>query len=589
MAETLPRRLGEYTLLHRLGAGGMGNVYLSRKESAASITRYCVVKTLRTEGDEERSKRFLDEARVAVHLNHKNICTVSDVGLHEDTLYLVMDLVAGRDLETVRRRREELDLGPLSFPAATQLMKELLEGLDYAHRLTDPTTGERIGLVHRDVSPQNVMISFEGEVNLIDFGLAASSMKHVKTRAGFVMGKLHYLSPEQAQDAPVDARADQFAAAVLGYEAYAGRRYYEGLSDDEVWSALLDESYEPAGIAVIDADVAAVLSRALRRDPAQRYPTCAAFRKALEQVQLERQLTGGSDELRGLMNRLFPTGIAEQRELLAQFTKSSVPALVPEINETLVTGVSQDERAELAGLAEATASRTQEIAQPAEGEPSTEELTPNEGDVGQTVRMRVRTAEDVSATQVIRRPKKSAGPSRSKRGAVLIAATLTTLVAVGLAAWLFSRAGQEPDDPVPVVVTTPPQDPRPPEPPVEADGDDLWQVEDAASGTGSEGVEAAADAGAPANPAAETDLVEEVELRQDRRRARKQSRRRTRRARTAAREAPTTTGGKLKLLSGCGAACAKRLTAQGKTAASQTVTEMRAYLREVDRCVPRCL
>lgn len=206
-SDGFPRPFGDYSLLHRLGRGGMGDVFLARAAGFLGIQKVCVLKTVRADmtRDAEYVARFIDEARIVVQLSQRNICPVFDMGKVGESYYLAMEHVAGRDLTTVLRRAAERARS-VAPDVALYLVSEILDALDYAHRLTDPSSGAPLHLVHRDVSPHNIMVSYEGEAKLIDFGLAASTLKLEQTESGIVLGKLSYMAPEQA-------RADQIGRA----------------------------------------------------------------------------------------------------------------------------------------------------------------------------------------------------------------------------------------------------------------------------------------------------------------------------------------------------------------------------------------
>ena len=212
-----PIVFGNYLLLQAFARGGMGEVYLAKSGAILGAEKYCVVKKLRPElmKDREYVARFIDEARIVVQLSHANICQVFDVGRVADEYYLAMEYVSGRDVRSLLVRAVEQGL-VLDEASILQLIAETLSALDYAHRRTT-ATGESLHLVHRDVSPQNVMVSFEGDVKLIDFGLASSRLKVERTQPNIVMGKMAYMAPEQARGDKINLRADVFAAGVILY------------------------------------------------------------------------------------------------------------------------------------------------------------------------------------------------------------------------------------------------------------------------------------------------------------------------------------------------------------------------------------
>jgi serine/threonine protein kinase len=294
-----PQTLGDYVLLRRLGQGGMGQVWLAklRGRGLAGIDKLCVVKTLRSSDDPEYERRFIDEARLIVLLTHKNICPVFDAGCFEGQYYVAMEHIAGRDLHALTGLSREQQT-PLPVHVAIHITKELLEALDAAHRMVHPITQQPLLIVHRDVSPQNVMVSAEGDVKLIDFGLAASSQKAERTEPRVVMGKLAYMAPEQARGEALDDRTDQFAAGVILYELLANARYYEGLSTTETWGRVGAGGHEPTGLARLEPALAAIVRRATAARREDRYATCGDMCEALTAVELSRGAIASSRDVR---------------------------------------------------------------------------------------------------------------------------------------------------------------------------------------------------------------------------------------------------------------------------------------------------
>ncbi len=321
---SFPRAFGNYLLLQRLARGGMGEVYIAKSGGIAGIEKHCVVKTLRPHftSDREYVTRFIDEARVVVQLAHRNIAQIFDVGRVNKQYYLAMEFIVGTDLRTIAERAQAQGL-QLPENVALHIISEMLEALDYAHRHVDPSTGQKLNLVHRDVSPQNVMVSFEGEVKLIDFGLAHSTMKVEQTQPNVVMGKMAYMSPEQARGDELDGRADLFAAAVLCYELLVGERYYEGLSFDQIWSIAGTGGYRPRKWDQLHPELVAVLARALEAKPDDRFPTGADFKDALLEYSVSQRLRPVSRELRQLMSELFGDESTKHYELIARFQNVS--------------------------------------------------------------------------------------------------------------------------------------------------------------------------------------------------------------------------------------------------------------------------
>jgi serine/threonine-protein kinase len=319
--EQFPRPFGSYLLLQLLAEGGMGSVYHAKHGAVAGIEKLCVVKTLRPHftADREYTARFIDEARIVVQLSHKNIAGVFDVGKVGRQYYLAMEYISGRDVRLIHERLGELGRS-LSEAAALYAITETLDALDYAHRHTDPVTGKPLNLVHRDVSPQNVMVNFEGDVKLIDFGLAASTLKGEKTEPNLVMGKVAYMAPEQARGEDVDGRADLFAVGVVAFELLTGHRYYDGMTPHEIWAAAGSGEHSAKVLQSVSPEMMGILAHALAPDVERRYPTCADFREALETYMFNRGIRSGDGrrEMRSLMIELFSHEREAERKLLAE-------------------------------------------------------------------------------------------------------------------------------------------------------------------------------------------------------------------------------------------------------------------------------
>lgn len=302
----------------------MGDVFLAKSGGVAGIEKTCVVKMLRRRfsADPEYVARFVEEARIVVQLTHRNICGVFDVGRVGEIFYLAMELVVGGDL---RALTTALTAGgtPLSPACALFVMSEVLDALDYAHRHVDPVSGEPLRLVHRDVSPQNVMVNAEGEVKLIDFGLASSSLPSQDlglsgSAPPTVMGKLAYMAPEQARGEETDGRADQFSAAIVLLEVLAGGRYYGALSNREVWSLCGTGTFRSPLLDVVDEPLRAILQRALHPHREQRFATCADLRDALTDYARAHGLHAGPRELRAAVATHVEASVQEVRGHLRQ-------------------------------------------------------------------------------------------------------------------------------------------------------------------------------------------------------------------------------------------------------------------------------
>jgi eukaryotic-like serine/threonine-protein kinase len=316
-----PRKYGDYVLLRSLGRGGMGEVFLAKHEGMAGIDQLCVLKIIPfRDGDQGNwLQRFMDEARVMVNLRHASLCHVFDVGTHEKDCYLAMEYIPGVTLRLLSKQLQKKQ-SVCSTEIALFLMCQVLEALDYAHRQKHAATGEPMRLVHRDVSPQNVMISYEGEVMLIDFGIAASTLKQARTATDMVAGKVQYMAPEQARGEPLDQACDQYAAAVILYELLVGERFYGKRNMAEVWAISSMGDFSPDQMQTIDEPLRSVLQKALSGDPHDRYPDCEAFAFAIADLLRTLPVTN-KKTVRTYIRSLFDEEYTKEQEFMSLVAK----------------------------------------------------------------------------------------------------------------------------------------------------------------------------------------------------------------------------------------------------------------------------
>ena len=283
--ESVPSQFGQYYLLHQLAQGGMGTVFLARRLNESKQQGFCVIKKLRSDllSDRKYVNRFIDEAKLVLRLNHPAICHVFDVGFVNKEYYLAMEYFPGVNLRAVHNRLMQYEKA-LPDTMAVSIVADALSALDYAHHLHDPANNRHLGLVHRDVSPQNILVNFSGISKLIDFGLADSDAKVEQTETDIVMGKVAYMSPEQARGEDTNASTDQFSLAVILYELLTGQRYYEDKSNYEIWQVVGRGDYRPNAWSQLPADMERILGRALEANPAVRFQTCGEFSQVLTQL-----------------------------------------------------------------------------------------------------------------------------------------------------------------------------------------------------------------------------------------------------------------------------------------------------------------
>ncbi|HEU4726645.1 MAG TPA: serine/threonine-protein kinase [Kofleriaceae bacterium] len=299
--------LGKYQLIAEIARGGMGVVYLAMVQGPGGFNKLVVVKELKPELVEEPAflMMFLDEARLAARLNHPNIVQTNEVGNHGDRYFMAMDYLDGRGLDHVRRRSKTAGFG-LSVPMQLRVLCDVLAGLDYAHKLTD-FDGTPLHIVHRDVSPQNVFLTFDGQVKLLDFGIAKASDSMHETHAGVVKGKVSYMSPEQGRGQKVDARADVFSVGVLLWEALTGKRMREGKNDQEKLWALVSEDIPRASSIrpSVPPQLDEICARAMAWNRDERYSTAGAMQRDIERYLTQTGTNVSAREVGACVSELF--------------------------------------------------------------------------------------------------------------------------------------------------------------------------------------------------------------------------------------------------------------------------------------------
>ena len=327
-----PEAMGPYLLLHLLGKGGMGEIYLARYDDGSRLGKLCVLKRLRPELTVEEStvRRFLDELRIVVQLRHPRICRVLDVGKVVDNYFLVMEFVDGADLSVLQERAEDQGLR-ISMSDALNMAKDILEALGYAHELRDAHTEQHLRLIHRDISPENIMIHKNGRAQLIDFGLANSVLKREVTQPEFVFGKMSYMAPEQARGEILDHRIDFFGLGVILYEVLTGDSFYGKKTEEQVWEVCGRGDFIPAKWDSLPGPIQTLLSKALAPEPSNRYGHAREFLSDIRLLQINHPMLFGPSEdhvsltslivdyetERGGLMQVMQTGIEHYREQLA--------------------------------------------------------------------------------------------------------------------------------------------------------------------------------------------------------------------------------------------------------------------------------
>lgn len=298
---------GQYQLLDRIGVGGMAEVWKARMTGVEGFRKTVAIKRIlpHLTDSSDFVDMFIDEAKLAAQLNHANIIHIYDLGKIGRDYYIAMEYVEGENLRSILNRSRE-EARPVPLGLALHVGARLASALDYAHRKRDFDDRE-MGLVHRDVSPQNVLVGYEGTIKLCDFGIVKAASKSSHTRMGALKGKLQYMSPEQAWGRTVDGRADVFSLGALVFEMLTGRRLFAGESEMEVLEAVREcrvvrpSEVEPAVPEAVDA----VVLGALQADPDERFQSAGELERRLDEILATMRPSPGQAELASYMSRLF--------------------------------------------------------------------------------------------------------------------------------------------------------------------------------------------------------------------------------------------------------------------------------------------
>ncbi|MEW6433137.1 MAG: serine/threonine-protein kinase [Myxococcota bacterium] len=337
-------QLSRYQVLGRLAAGGMAEVWLARAVGAAGFEKLVVVKTILPSLARvpQFVSMFVNEARLAAMLSHPNCVQIFDLGEENGWLYIAMEFVEGFSLARIMKRARSLGV-PVPERVVARVIMDAASGLEYAHRLRD-REGRALNIVHRDVSPDNVLVGFSGQVKLVDFGIAKAATPaalSAGTMAGTVKGKHGYIAPEYLRGENIDGRADLFALGVVMYRALTGKRPFPGDNEAAVSMAVLTQTPPPLQrwVPTVNAELAAVTLRALEKDPAARFESARALRQAVE-AAVGRPAE--NEELADLMQTLWPPGDEERVALNSLAAGTSEETSSPALNAISGTFPSLD-------------------------------------------------------------------------------------------------------------------------------------------------------------------------------------------------------------------------------------------------------
>jgi eukaryotic-like serine/threonine-protein kinase len=337
-----PIPFGKYVLLERINVGGMAEVFKAKTFGVEGFERLLAVKRIlpNIAEDEEFITMFIDEAKIAVQLQHANIAQIFDLGKVDDSFFIALEYVHGKDLRSIfDRMRSKGETVPI--PLACHVVMQVCEGLDYAHNKRDGQ-GRELHLIHRDISPQNVLIGFEGEVKLIDFGIAKAAGKASTTQAGILKGKFGYMSPEQVRGLPIDKRSDIFAVGIVLYELLTGERLFVGETDFSTLEKVRNvEIVSPSSYnKKIPQELERLIMKALARDPEDRYQNAIDLHDDLQSFLYSVGEFFSRKDLSGWMKKSFAAEIEEDNAKHEQFQQVAAPVSAPPLEASRKAAVA---------------------------------------------------------------------------------------------------------------------------------------------------------------------------------------------------------------------------------------------------------
>jgi|APLak6261679142_1056127.scaffolds.fasta_scaffold00048_12 serine/threonine-protein kinase len=330
-----PIRFGKYTLIDRIAVGGMAEIFLARQAGLEGFEKTIVIKRIRPHLSKQPNfvKMFLNEAKLAAQLNHPNIVQIYDLGKIGESYFIAMEYIFGRDMRRIIPKADALGI-PFPMVYALKIASSVCEGLYYAHARTD-LYGNALNIVHRDVTPENIFVSFDGTVKVLDFGIAKAANQIEQTRAGEIKGKLSYMSPEQCMGKQLDNRSDIFSLGVVLYEWLTGFKLFTGDSEVAILKSITEgKIYAPSYFkADIPEGVEAILMKALEKDREKRYQTAWEMQYDLDQFLSQYEFTPSNIHLSNFLKQLFNDELEEEKDRLNHFRQAAAAAGPEEIIE----------------------------------------------------------------------------------------------------------------------------------------------------------------------------------------------------------------------------------------------------------------
>ena len=318
-----PIQFGKYQLLDKIAMGGMAELFRAKLTGVQGFEKLIAIKKIlpNLSADENLVKSFIDEAKLAALLHHENIVQIYDFGSMDDDYFIAMEYLFGKDLGNIRKIAKKRAM-PLGMENILFLISQICAGLDYSHNLKD-LRGRPLNIIHRDINPQNILVTYEGQVKIIDYGIAKAASQNNKTRENLIKGKLAYMSPEQANGQTIDHRSDIFSTGIVLYELLAARRMFTG-ETMQVLSLVREAKYDPPEEVIPDlpAKLNYILRRALAKDPDERYQSAGEMLADVEEFTFELALRPNTRSFAQYMKDLFEVELA--KEELALWSNSNI-------------------------------------------------------------------------------------------------------------------------------------------------------------------------------------------------------------------------------------------------------------------------
>lgn len=315
---------GQYILLEKLASGGMAEVFLSKKVGASGVQKFVAVKRILPQYSESEDfiQMFKEEAKIAVNLSHSNVVSIYEFGVENGQFYLVMEYVEGRNLRQVLNKMKKLNQN-FSLSQIVYIIKEVAAGLDHAHRCLDGSTGKPLNLIHRDMSPQNIMVSFEGETKIVDFGIAKASTQIENTKVGTLKGKFGYMSPEQAEGIPVDYRTDIFSLGTVLWELLGNDRLFLMNNEINTLRKIRDCKIPPLREINpnIPIELEKIVNKSLAKDRNLRYQNASEFQRDLSRFINRHDPDFSAQDFSVFVRTMFSQEILDSRKRLISYAQ----------------------------------------------------------------------------------------------------------------------------------------------------------------------------------------------------------------------------------------------------------------------------